>query len=220
MTYREEDYLQLSGLQHFKFCRRQWALIHLEDQWAENGRTVEGQLLHGKAHDGSQRERRGDLLLIRDLRVSSAALGCSGACDAVEFRRAEDGVPLHGQEGRYRPFPVEYKRGTPREDTANELQLCGQAMCLEEMLCCEIPQGALYFGQTRRRETVTFTPALRQEVRDCLAEMHELARRGHTPRVKPSRGCASCSLKDLCLPKLMRARSAAAYVRDRLEEEP
>lgn len=220
MSYREEDYLQLSGLQHFKSCRRQWALIHLEGQWAENGRTMEGQLLHTKAHDGSQRERRGDLLLIRDLRVSSAALGCSGACDVVELRRAEDGVPLHGQEGRYRPFPVEYKRGGPREDTANELQLCGQAMCLEEMLCCEIPQGALYFGQTRHRETVTFTPALRQEVRDCLTEMHELARRGHTPKVKPSRGCASCSLKDLCLPKLMRARSAAAYVRARLEEEP
>ena len=218
--YREEDYLPLSGLQHFRFCRRQWALIHLEDQWAENGRAVEGQLLHAKAHDGSQRERRGDLLLIRDLRVSSAALGCSGAYDVVEFHRAEDGVPLHGQEGRYRPFPVEYKRGAPREDTANELQLCGQAMCLEEMLCCEIPQGALYFGQTRHRTVVAFTPALRQEVRDCLAEMHELARRGHTPKVKPTRACQACSLKDLCLPRLGRTRSAAAYVRARLEEEP
>ena len=166
MIYPEEDYLQISGLQHFKFCRRQWALIHIENQWAENWRTAEGVIMHEKAHNPMWKERRGDLLITRDMHVFSSALGISGACDVVEFRRSEAGVPLHGQEGLYQPFPVEYKRGSPRTDTANALQLCAQAMCLEEMLCCDISEGALYYGETRRRETVKLTGELRQEVRD------------------------------------------------------
>ena len=110
MAYKEEDFLQISGLQHFQFCRRQWALIHLEQQWAENLRTVEGELLHQRAHDASQRERRGELLMTRDMRVFSATLGLSGSCDVVEFKRCENGVPLSGMEGKYQPYPVEYKR--------------------------------------------------------------------------------------------------------------
>lgn len=219
MVYNEEDFLQLSGLQHFKFCRRQWALIHLENQWVENGRTMDGQLLHKRAHDGSLREKRGDLLITRDMRVFSAKLGCSGACDVVEFRRSESGIALHGQEGLYQPFPVEYKRGKKRGDTANALQLCGQAMCLEEMLCCDIPQGALYHGGTKRREVVDLTPALRQEVRECLEEMHQLASRGYTPKVKPTKSCNACSLKEICLPKLSKTPTVQVYLRARLEEE-
>lgn len=145
MTFSDDELLQLSGLQHFKFCRRQWALIHIEKQWAENERTVSGELLHEKAHDPDFRERRGDLLTVRDLCVFSHTLGISGACDVVEFRKSPNGVQLAGQEGHYIPFPVEYKHGKPRNDNANELQLCAQAMCLEEQLCCEIPQGALFF---------------------------------------------------------------------------
>ena len=219
MKYQEEDFLQLSGLQHFKFCRRQWALIHLENQWVENGRTMDGQLLHERAHDGSLREKRGDLLITRDMRIFSATLGCSGACDVVEFHRSETGIPLQGQEGLYQPFPVEYKRGKKRDDTANALQLCGQAMCLEEMLCCDIPQGALYHGGTKRREVVDLTPALRQEVRKCLEEMHQLASRGYTPKVKPTKSCNACSLKEICLPKLSKTPTVQVYLRARLEEE-
>ncbi|MGN0969041.1 MAG: CRISPR-associated protein Cas4 [Oscillospiraceae bacterium] len=218
MDYKEEDYLQLSGLQHFKFYRRQWALIHIENQWAENWRTADGAIMHEKAHDSESKERRGDLLITRDMHVFSPTLGISGACDVVEFRRSEDGVPLHGQEGLYQPFPVEYKRGSPRGDTSNALQLCAQAMCLEEMLCCEIPEGALYYGETRRRETVKLTRELRQEVRTCLMEMHALYERGHTPRVKSTKTCNACSLKELCLPKLLRGGSAHDYVKARLEE--
>ena len=219
MKYQEEDFLQLSGLQHFKFCRRQWALIHLENQWVENGRTMDGQLLHERAHDGSLREKRGDLLITRDMRIFSATLGCSGACDVVEFHRSETAIPLQGQEGLYQPFPVEYKRGKKRDDTANALQLCGQAMCLEEMLCCDIPQGALYHGGTKRREVVDLTPALRQEVRECLEEMHQLASRGYTPKVKPTKSCNACSLKEICLPKLSKTPTVQVYLRARLEEE-
>ena len=220
MIYPEADYLQISGLQHFKFCRRQWALIHIENQWAENWRTAEGVIMHEKAHNPMWKERRGDLLITRDMHVFSSALGISGACDVVEFRRSEAGVPLHGQEGLYQPFPVEYKRGSPRTDTANALQLCAQAMCLEEMLCCEIPDGALFYGETRRRVRVPFTPDLREEVRTDAAQMHDLYRRGRTPQVKPTKSCSACSLKDLCLPRLSRAGSVQAYLRANMENAP
>ena len=220
MAYNESDFLQLSGIQHFAFCRRQWALIHIEDQWAENERTVGGELLHERAHDETQRERRGDVLITRNMRIFSPSLGVSGSCDVVEFRKAPDGVPLMGEAGLWKPYPVEYKHGAPRGDTANELQLCAQAMCLEEMLCCEIGEGALYFGQTRHRTAVEVTPALRQEVRALLNEMHELYRRGYTPKVKPTKACNACSLKEICLPKLMRQKSVQRYLRSQLEDTP
>lgn len=216
--FAEDDYLLISGIQHFRFCRRQWALIHIEDQWAENVRTVEGQALHRKAHDASARERRGDLLIVRGMRVASTRLGITGACDVVEFRRDPKGVPLHGEEGLYLPFPIEYKHSTARTDGADELQLCAQAMCLEEMLVCEIPEGALFHGETRRRQPVRFTPELRAEVEACIAQMRELWQRGHTPRVRPTKACNACSLKELCLPKLLRQRSVTAYLRERMEE--
>lgn len=216
--YNEDDFLQLSGLQHFKFCHRQWALIHIEDQWAENYRTVDGAILHENAHDGIRTESRGDLLITRDMRVFSRTLGVSGACDVLEFRQGGTGVPLTGREGLWQPFPVEYKRGRPKEHDADALQLCGQAMCLEEMLCCEIPAGALYYGEIRHRKEVAFTPELRQEVRTLLEEMHSLYDRGHTPRVKPTKGCNACSLKELCLPKLMGRRSVSAYLRQAMED--
>lgn len=218
MNWAEEDWLQLAGLQHFAFCRRQWALIHLEKLWAENLRTTEGDILHEHAHDASFSEKRGDLLVLRDLRVFSATLGISGACDVVEFRADPQGVALTGRPGTWQPYPVEYKRGEPKTTDADRLQLCAQAMCLEEMLCAAIPVGALFYGQTRRREVVELTPALRQTVRDMLAEMHGYAKRGYTPQVKTGKFCNACSLKELCLPGMLRKKSAAAYVRTRLQE--
>ena len=220
MIYREEDYLQLSGIQHFKFCRRQWALIHIEQQWEENYRTVDGVLMHSKAHEKGSVESRGDLLIVRGLAVFSASLGVSGACDVVEFHRTPQGISLKGREGLWQPYPVEYKRGKHNERTGDTLQLCGQAMCLEEMLCCAIPEGALYYGETRRRLVVSFTEELRQEVRDMLGEMHEHDRRSHTPKVKPGKACNACSLKEICLPKLMNRRSVAKYLADAMEETP
>ena len=220
MSYAEEEFLQLSGLQHFKFCRRQWALIHLEQQWAENYRTVDGELMHSNAHDADFRESRGDLIITRGVSVFSPTLGVSGQCDVLEYRRGDAGIPIRGKEGLWQPFPVEYKRGSPREDTGDALQLCGQAMCLEEMLCCAIPEGALYYGEIRRRVSVAFTEELRGEVRQMLAQMHELYQRGHTPKVKPSKSCNACSLKELCLPKLMKSRSVSDYLKKAMEEAP
>ena len=216
MDYKEEDFLQLSGLQHFRFCRRQWALIHIENLWSENLRTVEGELLHQRAHNAAQRESRGNLLITRDMRVFSATLGISGACDVVEFHKSGSGIPLPGKDGTYQPYPVEYKRGSPRSDDANHLQLCAQAMCLEEMLCCDIPEGALYYGETRHREKVDFTEELRQQVKAALQEMHQLYQRQYTPKVRPSKSCNACSLKELCLPKLMQKKSVGGYLQQDL----
>lgn len=220
MIYSEEEFLQLSGIQHFKFCRRQWALIHIEQQWAENYRTIDGALMHKNAHDAQFQESRGNLFITRGVSVLSSTLGVSGQCDVLEYHRADTGIPIKGKEGLWQPYPVEYKRGSPREDTGDTLQLCGQAMCLEEMLCCDIPEGALYYGATHRRVTVPFTDELRREVRDMLTQMHELYRRGYTPKVKPSKSCNACSLKELCLPKLMKNRSVAGYLKDAMEELP
>ena len=169
--YTPDDRLMISGLQHFKFCRRQWALIHIEQQWAENQRTVEGEFLHTRAHNEQLRESRGDLLIVRGLRVQSLTLGLSGQCDVVEFQRDEAGVPLAGKPGLWLPYPVEYKRGTPKQDGCDTLQLCAQAMCLEEMLCCKVPSGALFYGEPRRRLHVAFTQDLREEVRTDAAQV-------------------------------------------------
>jgi CRISPR-associated exonuclease Cas4 len=220
MSYPEEDYLQLSGIQHFLFCRRQWALIHIERQWMDNLRTVDGQFMHKNAHDAQSHTRRGDILTVRGMKIHSARLGLSGECDVVEFRKSPDGVPLAIAAGTWQPFPIEYKRGTVKSDKMDEAQLCAQAMCLEEMLCCEIGEGALYYGETRHRLPVRFTPDLRQLVADTTRQMHELFQRGSTPKVKPTKSCNACSLKDLCLPKLMRAKSVCAYMRVQMEDMP
>ena len=202
MTYSEEDYLLLSGIQHFKFCRRRWALIHIEQQWADNYRTVDGTLMHERAHDTGLKESRGDLFITRGMNFFSSTLGVSGQCDVLEFRRSADGIELKDRDGLWQPYPVEYKRGMYNERTGDTLQLCGQAMCLEEMLACDIPRGALFYGETRRRVEVEFDRALRDEVRDVLSEMHDLYRKRYTPKVKPTKACASCSMKEICLPKI------------------
>lgn len=219
MIYSEEDFLQLSGLQHFSFCRRQWALIHIEQQWAENLLTVQGNILHEKAHDNTDREQRGDTLITRGMRIHSSTMGVSGKCDVVEFHRSPLGVALSGHEGLWLPYPVEYKRGSPKANDADRLQLCAQGMCLEEMLCCDIAEGALFYGETRRREVVEFTDELRARVREYIEAMHDLYRRRHTPKVKPGKSCNACSLRELCLPKLCRSRNVGAYLRAKTEED-
>ncbi len=219
MPYDEDDYLQLSGIQHFCFCRRQWALIHIEQQWQENLRTVEGNILHERAHDKSISEKRGDAITVRGMAVSSSILGISGQCDVVEFHASPEGVPLSGRKGTWLPIPVEYKRGRPKEHDADRLQLCCQAMCLEEMLCFpSIVRGYLYYGETAHREEVVLNESLREEARRMLLEMHDLFKRQHTPLVKPHKGCSACSMKEICLPKLQKHHSASAWVDARLSE--
>lgn len=214
--FDKEDYLMLSGLQHFAYCRRQWALIHIEQQWAENERTIDGQLFHSTAHNSDKLEKRGNLIIARGLKIKSNELGVTGICDVVEFHKSSNGIRLEAYEDLWQPYPIEYKKGEPKANNADELQLCGQAMCLEEMLLCDIPNGSLFYGENRRRTNVEFTKELRTQVTNMLCEMHELWKKGYTPKVKAQKGCNACSLKDICVPKLFRKNSVCAYINDKL----
>ena len=219
MEYAEDNYLMLSGIQHFKFCRRQWALIHIEQQWAENEHTVMGELMHKKAHDPYLVEKRKDLLVARSLPIASGEMGVSGECDVVEFRRCEDGIKLHGHRGTFAVYPIEYKKGSPKLTEEDKLQLTAQAMCLEEMFSTKIPEGALFYGETRRREVVDISEDLRQEVRELFREMHQYFDRKYTPKVKYSKACSACSLKDICLPKIGKTGSVKTYIHQMLKED-
>ena len=198
--YDEDDYLQLSGIQHFAFCRRQWALAYIEMQWQENVRTVEGKILHENAHDPGLKEKRGDLLIVRAMPVHSCEMGVSGECDVVEFHRVKEGI-------------------SPKEGEEDILQLAAQAFCLEEMLCCEIEYGYLYYGEVRRRHKVEFDNAIREKVKQIFAEMHKYYEQQYTPKVKISRKCNACSLKDICLPVLNKNKLVAEYITKRMQEE-
>jgi len=217
MPYKEDDYLSLSGIQHFEFCRRQWALIHIEQQWEENLRTVEGHLLHTRAHDSLKTETRNDIIITRGMPVFSAELGIYGVCDVVEFHRSDNGALLYGRDGKYLPYPTEYKRGRPKSNDIDILQLTAQAMCLEEMLCCEVKSGFLFYGETRHRYEVNFTNELKDKVRKRFNEMHQYYHRRYTPKVKISKQCKGCSLQHICLPMLGK-KSVNDYINSMIKE--
>ncbi|MCS7060544.1 MAG: CRISPR-associated protein Cas4 [Anaerolineae bacterium] len=214
--YTADELLPLSGIQHFLFCRRQWALIYVETQWRDNVLTIEGHLLHQRVDDPFFTETRNGVIIARAVPIASYTLGLSGLCDVVEFSPscAQEGVQLPGREGYYAPAPVEYKRGRPKREPTDEAQLCAQAMCLEEMLSVSIPRGYLYYGQTRHREEVELSSSLRNLVREICLEMHAYFARGHTPTVRKQKGCRSCSMLDVCMPAVQdRPASVAEYIR-------
>lgn len=215
--YDEEDWIDLSGIQHFAICKRQWALIHVERLWNDNYLTTAGSLEHKRVDDYSESETRGDLLIIRSLRVFSRLLGVTGVCDVVEFHADSHGVPIRGHDGLWIPYPVEYKHGKTKVNDADRLQLCAEAICLEEMLSCSIPEGALFYQQTRRREVIEVSERLRKMVLDDFTVMHDWMSRGHTPKAKLISACKSCSLRDRCLPELTKRKTAKAYIADCLK---
>lgn len=217
--YNEYEYLLISGIQHFVFCRRQWALIHIENQWNENYYTADGMVMHRNVHDADFHEKRGNIVISRAMSVSSARLGISGECDVVEFKKDDSGIELFGLDGKYSVTPVEYKRGKPKDNDSDIMQLAAQAICLEEMLCTEIQAGYLYYGQTRRRVKIDFTAGLREETEKTIKEMHELYKRRYTPKVKRRKSCNACSLKNICLPVLCSNKSAKAFIKSALEEK-
>jgi len=216
--YSPDELLPLSGIQHFLFCRRQWALIQIERQWKDNALTAEGRIIHNRVDDPFFTETRNGVITTCSVPVASYRLGLSGICDVVEFWTSPDGVKLPNRQELYLPVPVEYKRGKPKRDPVDEAQLCAQAMSLEEMLSADIPRGYLFYGQTRHREEVELTPQLRALVQDVSAEMHNYFKRGYTPRVKTSKACRSCSLADICLPVLNEKTIAASqYIKQQIE---
>ncbi|MBX3038560.1 MAG: CRISPR-associated protein Cas4 [Anaerolineales bacterium] len=217
--YTQDDLLPLSGIQHFLFCRRQWALIHVEQQWKENALTAEGRIMHKRVDDPFFTETRNGVITARSVPVASYRLGFSGMCDVVEFKSSPDGVQLPNRDGLFLPTPIEYKRGKPKQNRSDEAQLCAQAICLEEMLSVSISKGYLFYGEIRHRVEVEFTTELRTLVKDMSDEMHNYFSRGYTPKVKTHKGCRSCSLADICLPVLQeKVIAASKYIKQNLEQ--
>lgn len=213
MANNEEEYLMLSGIQHFQFCQRQWALIHIEQQWQENVKTIEGQYIHEKADQPFLREKRGNKLIVRAMPIRSHELKTTGICDVVEFVRDDElGIELHGETGKYIPVPVEYKRGKPKKGQEDVVQLVAQAICLEEMLACEVNKAYLFYDEIKHRVEIQITNDMREEVHRIFKQMHQYFQRQYTPKVKPGKHCESCSLKDICLPELDKTISVRRYL--------
>lgn len=208
MPYTEDDLIQLSSLQHFMYCPRQCALIHIEQLWGENLFTAEGRIMHDKV-DTADRESRGSVRVEYGVPMRSLGLGLIGKADVVEFHKMD--------AEKWIPFPVEYKRGKPKIDDCDKVQLCAQAICLEEMLKVEITHGALFYGQTRRREEVVFTEKLRHETEDAAKKVHELIELQMTPKPEYSKKCKKCSLYEVCMPKV--SRRASNYLMRAMEGE-
>lgn len=229
--FSEDDLLPIAALQHLVFCERQWGLMYLEGLWAENRLTVEGGILHERVHEAGAETRVG-VRVARGLRLRSLRLGLIGVADAIEFLRweidpaARDGpdpsepwARLPGLSGWWQPFPVEYKRGRPKPGLCDEVQLCAQALCLEEMLGVHLSDGAIYYGQPRRRLDVALGDELRAATEAAAVRLHELTVAGRTPPAAYEKKCRSCSLLDLCLPRTTGGkRSVSGYLQEVLTE--
>jgi CRISPR-associated exonuclease Cas4 len=219
-----DDYLLLSGIQHFAFCPRQWALIHIEQLWEESDRTIEGKILHENVDDPFFREKRKDIYIVRSLPVVSNMLALYGIVDVVEFTRvsgteADLGIKLPRKRGRWTLKPIEYKRGHPKTESIDEVQLCAQAMALEEMLKISVDSGSIYYGQIKRRVEVVLNEGLRQEVIRLSSEMHRVFKERITPPAKLHNGCRMCSLMEKCQPKLTdKPVSVSKYINAMIEE--
>lgn len=210
-TYSEDDLIMISALQHITFCERQCALIHIEQLWDENRATAEGHIMHERVHE-QDRESRGNVRIDYGLPLRSLRLGLIGKADVVEFHRVD--------KNSWQPFPVEYKRGKPKVDHCDKIQLCAQAMCLEEMLSVSVPSGAIFYGRTRRRLDVTFDDTLRKEAEEASEHAHQLIGSGVTPPPVYEKRCKSCSLSGECMPKTAGKKSLVKRYLERMVDMP
>lgn len=205
--FNEDELISISALNHFYYCKRRCALIHIEQIWTENLFTVEGRIMHEHVHE-SGNELRGDVKIDRGVPLRSLQLGLVGVSDVVEFHRTSGGT--------WQPFPVEYKRGKPKLDHSDMIQLCAQAICLEEMLSITVPAGALFYGKTRRRTDVIFDEALRLETAEIAEKSRNLIFSGITPPPVYAKRCEKCSLINECLPKKMEKKMAVKKYLERM----
>jgi len=211
MNYTEDDLIMVSALQHIAFCERQCALIHIEQVWSESGLTAEGHIMHEKVHE-QDRESRRNVRIEYGLPLRSLRLGLIGKADVVEFHRV-------GKDS-WQPFPVEYKRGKPKLDHCDMIQLCAQVMCLEEMLSVRVPSGAIFYGRTRRRLDVSFNESLRRETEEAAEKAHQLIASGKTPLPVYEKRCKSCSLIGECMPKTVGKKSSVKHYLARMVDIP
>jgi len=222
MYYDEEDMLMLSGIQHYMFCPRQWALIHIGQHWEENRLTAEGRLLHKNVDNPSYRQKNGDVVTLRSVPISSNTLGLYGYSDAIELIHSEDDTNciVHLKyPGFWRPCPVEYKRGRAKPDARDKVQRAAQAICLEEQYEIRIDEAFLYYAETNRRESVSIDAELRNQTQQCADEMHKVFKSGVIPKAEKKRGCLNCSLFDVCIPEMESRPKVNHYLKKYLYEE-
>lgn len=203
--YSEDNMLMLSGIQHFRFCPRQWALIHVEQQWEDNRLTIEGQILHKHADDPFYRQKCGDFITLRAVNIASSELGLYGVADVIELQpssSSENSIKHPKYSGLWKPVVVEYKHGKPKRNEVDEVQLAAQTMCLEEMYSIKIPYGMFFYGELRHRVIVDISEELREIVKQCAKDMHWYFENAITPKADCGKHCEKCSLKDICLPKI------------------
>jgi CRISPR-associated exonuclease Cas4 len=204
--YTDEELIPISALSHFLFCQRRCALVHLERIWIENIFTAEGKVMHERVHREGERDR-GSVRIEYGLRLHCRELGLVGQADVVEFHRPDK------EPGVWIPYPVEYKRGKPKKDNSDKVQLCAQGLCLEEMYGVASPEGSLFYGKTRRRQQVAFSAELRDETADTSRRLHDMIRERRTPEPFYDSKCESCSFVDFCMPRVCKGKSVKAYLR-------
>ena len=222
MYYDDDDMLMLSGIQHYMYCPRQWALIHIEQQWADNRLTAEGELLHKNVDNPAYRQKNGEAITLRAVHIASHMLGLYGISDAIELipSDTEENAITHPRyAGYWKPYPVEYKRGHKKPDECDEVQLAAQVICLEEMYGIHIPEAALFYNETRHRTPVTIDSQLRQLTCELSEAMHQTFASGITPKVIERHGCKNCSLYDVCAPELTKKTSVSYYLKKSFDEE-
>lgn len=222
MVYDEDQMLMLSGIQHFMYCPRQWALIHVEQQWDDNRLTAEGQLLHQNVDNPAYRQKNGDVITLRAIHIASRTLGLYGVTDAIELLPSDgpaDAITHPRYPGFWKPYPIEYKRGHRKLDERDEVQLAAQVICLEEMYGIQIPEAALFYHETRHREAVAINTHLRQLTQDLSEAMHKTFESGLTPKAEAQKGCRNCSLLEICTPELTQKLSVTNYLQMILNEE-
>lgn len=201
--YSEDDFIHISSLQHYVFCPRQCALIHVDDVWRDNVLTVRGEILHEKV-DTDTYESRGAVKTVRGLRIHSFRLGIVGRCDVVEFRASSTGEEI---------LPVEFKAGKPKEDLSDKVQLCAQALCLEEMLATKIIRGAFFYGKIKRRVVIEIDENLRAQTETVIAAVHKIISQQSIPSAVYGAKCRNCSLYEICQPKAMNEKNLYAYIK-------
>lgn len=220
--YNDDDILMLSGIQHFRFCPRQWALIHIDQQWEDNVLTMEGHLQHKRVDDPFYRQKCGDYISLRSVSIASHQLGLYGVSDVIELHPTEDesnSIKHPKYPGLWLPYPVEYKHGRPKRDEIDEVQLAAQAMCIEEQYGINIPLGAFFYAEIRQRLEIEINESLRNTVKECARKMHEVLSSGLIPPVKQGKHCKKCSLMDICLPQLSECTKVSYYLNKYLYEE-
>lgn len=220
VVYCDDEMLMLSGIQHYRFCPRQWALIHIEQKWDSNLLTTEGQILHKHADDPFYRQKYSNLIALRSVNLASYELGLYGVSDVIEFTPCNDdgnSIKHPKYPGKWAPVPVEYKHGKPKQNQIDEVQLAAQVMCLEEMHSIHLERGVLFYGETRHRQDIMITPELRQIVRKCAEEMHIIFKTQRIPKASVGMHCVSCSLNNICLPETDKCTTAGTYLQNYLK---